>query len=256
MTEIEPRVAYHPGGMSIEFSAKNHVYMDSRGVRYLSGTSFLKLFFPKFDSRSVAESCANGTNPKYSGRDPQEIMKEWQDEGDRGRSEGANVHEYAQSKVDPFFTKKVEPISDRAAALFRQVYLVIHNEFKNLQFVGAEVIIFSPALGIAGTVDLIMFHPETKTLMVYDWKQNKRPLEANNPYSSAFEPIQHLSNCDMIKYSLQLNLYRHIIERERYFPEAETCDIVLIHVLQDGYAIFPVDSYDFEIKKMLRGFTL
>jgi len=91
------KTAHHPDGHHvIKFGEKWHTYTDQNGTSYTSGTKFVGQFFPKFDMVAMSEKCSAGENPKYKGREPEEIRAEWSAEGDRGRTEGTLVHNYAE----------------------------------------------------------------------------------------------------------------------------------------------------------------
>lgn len=245
------RIAYNPSGKSITFTADDHRYIDSDGQPYRSATQFIGSFFPKFDAEKMARTCSSGMNSKYSGRGPEEIMAEWQAEGDRGRDEGTNVHAYAEALMMHYPKALLPaPISHRNEKLFQQVNAAAFKLLRRYQFVGAEVIIFSPALGIAGTVDLLMFDHRAKDLIIFDWKQNKK-LSYSNFYQRGLSPIEYLQDCDITHYELQLSLYQMIIETEGYFPEAREYRRELIHLTPEGYEQIPMGPCQYAIKEMI-----
>ena len=149
------KIATHPNKpYTIKFNEKYHTYTDNFLDRYVSATTFIKPFFPKFDAIAVSKKCAAGTNPKYAGRDPKEIRKEWMAEGRRGSYEGDNTHLYAEGIMTGIPVSELpEPISDRCKLLFKQVDRITRWLLTRYDFVEAEKIIFSPDLKIAGQVD-------------------------------------------------------------------------------------------------------
>jgi hypothetical protein len=247
------KTAYHPGGMRIEFRERYHTYVDETGKRYASGTSFIKPFFPQFDAVVVSERCAAGDNPLYAGRDPVEIRAEWKAEAARGSGEGDNVHAYAEALVSGWPTPKhPRPISLRCAYLFWQVRRAVRwlTETKQFVFIGAEVIVFSPTIGIAGSIDLLMYDPALNHIIILDWKQNKE-ITTTNRWQSALDPINHLQASDIAKYSLQLSLYQHIMEIETYFPDAAGFRRGLLHITPTTFTPIPIEDYNYEIRCML-----
>jgi hypothetical protein len=166
------KTAQHPDGVhSIQFREQYHTYIDDRGSRYVSGTSFFKPYFPKFDAPAIAEKCSKGTNPKYAGRDPREIMAEWKAEGQRGTDEGDNVHLYAEVWPESGGNPDIQPISERCAALFQQVDEVFFDLILNrgYQVIASEKIIFSPELLVAGTIDLILVDPAKNKIIIHKY---------------------------------------------------------------------------------------
>jgi len=245
--------AYHPDGVHlVTFNEQWHRYTDQTGKRYISGTQFIGKLFPKFDAVTVSRECAAGRNPKYAGRNPVDIRNEWAAEGERGRDEGTNIHAYAEGMVSGWPADRLPaPMSDRCGLVFLQVDKVIRDHFANLQFVGAEVIIFSPDMGVAGTVDLLMYDPMKNFIYIFDWKNNKA-ISKTSFREKAFYPIDHLDNCDIAKYSLQTSLYKRILERENYFPGVDGYESALIHVREDRCEIIELEDYGYEISEMVK----
>ena len=52
--------------------------------------------------------------------------------------------------------------------------------------------------------------------MLLDWKRVKK-IEFDNPFRTLKEPLEHLSDCNGNLYSLQLNVYAHILSSEYNF---------------------------------------
>jgi len=248
------KTAYHPDGIrSIRFQERYHTYTDNYGTRYTSGTSFIRPFFPKFDAISISIKCAAGTNPLYAGRDPKDIRAEWWAEAQRGSSEGDNVHEYAEFWASPP-GQSIKPISARCALLFKQVDIANRVLLaKGFILIANEMIVFSPGLKIAGTVDKIMWDPATQEIIILDWKQNKE-IKYRNQYkkNNGLFPIEHLEGSDISKYTLQLSLYQYIIIRENYFPQARGYRRALIHLLPDNVVPIKLEYFEYEILELIK----
>ena len=253
------KTAYHPDGHHvITFREEPHTYTDSYGKQYFSVTSLTKQFFESFNAESQAIKCSKGSNPKYAGRNPDDILAEWEAERLRGSSEGDNVHAYAEavmmergdirSPIDPM----PEPISGRCGKLFAQVDRAIEyltGPSCRLNFVAAEMIVFSPELLLSGMIDLIMYHP-WGTLWILDWKQNKK-ITAHNQWRTGRGPLSHLEDTDINKYTLQLSIYQYLIKKERYFPYVKEIKRALIHLSEEAYRILPLQYFDREVRDML-----
>lgn len=246
--------AYHPNGSAfIEFLEGPHSYIDNMGVRYLSCTSFCGQFFPKFDAKTMSRKCADGKNPKYAGRTPWDIRNEWSAEAERGSSEGDNTHMYAEGLISGWPREQLpSPISDRCRALFVQVVRAVTWLLKRFVFVAAEMVIFSPDLGLSGMVDLVMFDPATNDVLILDWKQNKKITRQGFRGETALAPIDHLQASDISKYGLQLSTYQYILDREGYFPVNAGYRRALIHLTPENFHIISLDFYDYEIQLMLK----
>jgi hypothetical protein len=226
------KTAANPSGIQVIFDEETHTYtVKETGQVLVSVTTFIDRVFPKFDADQMAPKCVG--KPKYSGMTADEIKASWEANAQRARNEGTNVHEYAECLWDG--RKVPEPISDRCRSLFEQVDKAAQNlKNRELSFVAAEKIVFSPELGLAGTIDLLLFdHPSKGSeFVIVDWKQNGS-ISASNKWDSAKPPISHLESTDLVKYGLQLNMYRFILRYEGYFPQATDIRMALIHLTEN-----------------------
>lgn len=242
--------AFHPDGLhEISFTEKNHRYIDNLGNKYVSVTSFLKGCFKKFDSVKIAKACSKGINPKYSGRDYRDILSDWKKEAIRGTSEGTNVHEYAEYWGAPP-GKSIKPMSDRCKLVFNQVDIAYRKLLLQFKFIAAEIIVFSPKLRIAGTIDLLFYDQETNEIIIIDWKTNKT-ISTENLYQKCLSPIEHLQETDINKYGLQLSLYQHVMIKENYFPKAKGYRRALIHLTATSATPIKLEYYEYEINRMV-----
>jgi hypothetical protein len=244
-------VAENPGGEKIEFREKDHSYtVLSTSRKLISATTWIGKFFPKFNSPVVARKCAG--KGKYVGMSQEEVLAAWEAEGYRGRTEGTCAHQYAESRL--LGTPPPEPISERVEQLFVSVDLGIDRLCRYYRLVASEDIVFSTDMGIAGTIDLLMFHPETRSLLILDWKNNKE-IKTGNKWETAFPPINHLENCDFAKYSLQFSLYKRLVLAGDYYRDTgfENIKMGLLHLRPgEAPAMMPITSLDEEISSMLR----
>lgn len=224
--------AQNPSGLIVEFDSEEHRYKIRQTGCYLnSATTFIGEFFPHFDADAMAPRCVG--KPKYKGMSADEIKAAWDAESLRGRTEGTNVHYYAECLMNGDFANIPVAQSDREQKLFDQVVLAVLRLEERFQFIASEYIVFSPYLGIAGTIDLLMADMLNMDLIILDWKQNK-VISTSNPYGSGSGPIAHLDASDFNKYALQLNLYEMIIRREGYFKEFKGVRKALIHLKEEG----------------------
>ena len=83
----------------------------------------------------------------------------------------------------------------------------------NLVPVKMELVVGDEDYGLGGMVDCLFYNKKSGMLEVWDYKTNKA-INTKNNYGQRFnEPISHLDVCEINTYSLQLSLYKHIIEK-------------------------------------------
>ncbi|MDX9789045.1 MAG: hypothetical protein RBT11_19880 [Desulfobacterales bacterium] len=239
------KTAKHPSGRTIVFDDESHTYMVTEtGQSLTSVTTFIGGFFPKFDAPSVAKRTA-----KKRGVDPDALLAEWNANGERARREGTNVHAYAEGLFNGELVMPAAP-SERENKLFHQAALAVVKLLKRFEFAGAEVIVASPELGLAGMIDLLMIDRGSNEVIVLDWKQNAK-IKDENFYQNALKPIEYLQAHDMNKYSLQLSLYEHILASEGYFKRCGGYRKALIHLTENQNRPIKIGNFQKEIDKMI-----
>jgi len=217
--------ATNPSGDVVYFNERDHQYTVA-GKTLTSVTKWTGSFFPAFDAERIAKSYA-----VKHGLQASDVLSDWKKAGMRGSNMGTAVHRYAECEFNnlPFDRLAYSDYEE----YFQAVDHVIAKLLRRFWLIGAEVIVFSPSLGLAGTVDLLMRDPENKDVLIFDWKTNKTITTQNSYNRFALSPIGHLDDCHLVKYSLQLNTYKNILETESYYPDAGY-RMALIHLENDG----------------------
>jgi ATP-dependent exoDNAse (exonuclease V) beta subunit len=220
--------AKHPSGRHIIFEESNHVYYveDEPGMKFVSGTTFIKRWFPKFDKEAISAAYA-----AKRGLSQSEVLKSWDDKGRVARENGTEVHKYLEDLFDkksPVFSsndkvKNMQIMSKNAWREIKDTYIPLES----------ECIFASIGDRIAGMADLICKNKKTGKLAILDYKTNA-VLKTENPFQKAFAPISHMDDCNFNHYILQLNLYRHIAEKEGYGKYEE---MKLVHITDRQYKL-------------------
>jgi ATP-dependent exoDNAse (exonuclease V) beta subunit len=111
-----------------------------------------------------------------------------------------------------------------------------------------EWIIYDEDLKIAGTIDML-FKIKEKRVAIFDWKCSKE-IKFKNSERAKF-PLAHIDDCNFSHYSLQLNLYKFLLEKN-YDLIVEEMNLVVIHRVNEAARVIPVKEMQHEIKKMLQ----
>jgi len=65
----------------------------------------------------------------------------------------------------------------------------------------------------AGTIDALMYNTKKDCYSIIDWKTSKK-FDTGNQYSKYMkDPFGHVVACNTSEYSLQLSLYKYILEK-------------------------------------------
>jgi ATP-dependent exoDNAse (exonuclease V) beta subunit len=225
---------------TITFIEKGHKYIhEESGDNLTSATTFIGQFFEKFDADKWSAYVA-----KRDGMTVQQVLDLWEEKRIFAGEFGTHVHNYAESIIKG--TK--QPV---ATIKKHEVYFKGVDEFMITEphkFFDAEKVIGNPKWGIAGQVDGLS--KTEKGIFLVDWKTNKK-LDFN-AYGDkrATGPINHLQDCNYSKYTLQLSLYRLILEQVYGW---EIAGQILVHLTNYGtYHTYNIEYLKDEIVMMLQ----
>ena len=239
--------AKNPLGYTAIYDDKAHTYKVKETNTYLTGvTAFISNFIPEFNAEYWAKKKASDL-----GTTEEKIKKKWENKAQKARDIGHLVHLYAHCKLNK--KKSIpNPTCQRSEQLFKRIDESISYLSNFFFFVCSEMIVFSPSLGLAGTIDLVMQHKKSKNYILLDWKQNAK-ITSSNTWQQCLPPIKHLDSCDTVKYGLQLSFYKKILDHEQYFPGAKISQLGLIHLVEDCQAInIPIKYMGSEIERILK----
>lgn len=225
------------------------------GNKLISGTTFIGLFKEKFDKIAQATKYA-----KRHRRTMEDVLEEWEYKGDISRTKGTLLHNYAenywQNKVFPIdyaphdekfgegeMQKRLEPCIE----LFHTFY---NDAKKSLRPVRMELVVCDKEIGIAGMVDCLFWNDKTKCHEIWDYKTNKE-INMKAKYGGRFKaPINYLHECEYVAYSLQLSLYKYIIEKNTKIKIGNMW-LIHLHEEQPTYNLFQCENKTDEIKLMI-----
>jgi hypothetical protein len=216
----------------IKFFSKNHTYTINDVPAKTSVSGLLKKYEKPFERDKIATYVAERDQKKV-----EDVLAEWDFAKNYSCHKGSEFHLY----VENFLNRKQTTIDVKALEIFYKEnenfykdtsisdyykelahliknFLNFYNWWKKDHFLlKSEFVIGDKASGICGTIDNLSYNKKTNELIIFDYKTNKE-IKKRNPRDNTFlEPIQYLSQCEYIKYSLQLWLYQIIIERNSNF---------------------------------------
>lgn len=101
--------------------------------------------------------------------------------------------------------------------------------------------------GIAGRLDALFYNLLTNEVELHDLKTDKS-IEYSNRFESLLPPLEYMSNCNFNKYTIQVNMYKHCIEK---YTTLKIDVMKIIHVTDKIEVIEIPDCPDI-IKMLLR----
>ena len=196
---------------NVSFDPKYHKYNIDGDTTFTSVTTWVSSHFPKFDTEKVINNIM--ASPKwesseYYGMTKQEIKDEWSNRGIESRNAGTALHD----DIERFYNKL--PVKNKSSEwkYFQKFARKIDGKLTPYR---TEMRIFDKEMRMAGSVDML-YTDDNGDLVMYDWKRSNKTHKENNNNNdnrATTECLNHLHNCEVWKYSLQLNTYRYIIEK-------------------------------------------
>lgn len=227
----------------IQFSDSDHTYLIDKKNKAVSVTELIGRYFPKFDK----EFWANKESIK-TGKPKNEILKKWDDLGKKARDLGTELHE----QIENFYNSK-EYIRSKELDKFLKFHKNhIQDKYQPHR---TEWRIFDEDKNLAGTVDMV-YEKENGELFIFDWKRSKKiinsdgSIEKNNPFENGLNGLSHLPSSDYVKYCLQQNIYKNILE-SKYDKKVSSMNLLILHPHLENYHIIQVESFKNETKYLL-----
>jgi ATP-dependent exoDNAse (exonuclease V) beta subunit len=231
----------HPRDNRLQFDEKWHKYSvtGDKARRYKSVTKIVKEQFPEFNADLIIEKMMNGRNwnetHKYWGMTPRGIKALWNDNGKIQSGAGTALHFDIEQFMNQWLVDEEEVLIESDHEMLLESYNEdassggshIQNtstewtyftnfvrDHPHLTPFRTEWRIYDEELQIAGSVDMIYLN-EDGTYDIYDWKRVKEISKTNDFHESAISKhLPDIPHTNFWHYSLQLNIYKYIIERK------------------------------------------
>lgn len=242
----------HERDSRIVFYEEGHVYEVNGDRGFISTTTFIHRFFPEFNAVEVIRRMRlskNWPSSPYNGQTDEQIMKLWNDKKEKAATLGTMMHAF----IEDFYNQAGPLDDDRAVRIGREILLfeAFANDFKAYTPYRTEWCVFDEEFKIAGSIDMVFLRDvsDSNRVCIFDWKRVPE-LKRRNPFQKALPPLSSLDDCNFVQYSLQLNMYRHILQKY-YGKTVEEMKLVLIHPENETYKVHDVPVMEAEISRML-----
>jgi len=233
----------HKRDLRIEFDSKNHTYSVDGNDNYISATELVYKFFPVFEKDFWADK-----QSKKTGIPKEEIIKEWDERGNKARESGTLLHlQIERYYNDLEYEKNLEIMKFLD---FEKKYIL--NKYKPYR---TEWTIFDEDSFIAGTVDMV-YEKKEGELFIFDWKRSKNIVNKNgsvenkNPFENGIEGLSHLSSTDYMKYTLQQNVYKHILEK-KYNKKISSMNLLILHPNYINFHVVQIEEMKKETEYLI-----
>jgi len=228
----------HPKDQDITFQEQGHLYRVRGDTSYTSCTTWVKSFFEKFNPDEVIDKMMSSdkwpTN-KYFGMTKPAIKALWSESGKKAAAFGTSMHKY----IEEFYNGKDFPEEYPVELTYFMAFYLDHPELTPFR---TEMMIYDEDIRICGSVDML-FRNEDGTFSIYDWKFSKE-IQTHSYGKKGLGPLAHMNDCNTTHYSLQLNVYREILERKYGFVIRDMVLVFMHRDLYQSYVKYPVSRID------------
>ena len=239
---------------NLVFDEVPHTYK-YKGELMDSVTTFLGTLFPKFDTETIAKRTA-----EKKGVTVKSILKEWDKKREDACDLGNKIHLYCENivrggHIDPEtgyyvtvrqMNKKLRKCAknEKEQGLRNGASKFFADHF-DMTPITAELQMCIPELKIAGMCDALLQSSDGQYFL-YDWKTNKKIDRSNHYGGKMLKPYEKIDDCNLVKYSLQMFVYKYMLEKI-YSIKIAGC--YLVHIKEDNYQEYKCDPLYEQIAK-------
>ncbi len=250
MNRYLERLNPHQRDEKLRFDEKSHTY-SFENTKLISSTTLIHKLFRPFNADEIIHDMQTSefwTRNKYYPMTKEQIKSLWSKNSEEAMIQGTKLHADIESYLN------YEVISNESKEF--QYFL---NFMKDTKFVPfrTEWKIFDEDFKIAGTIDACS-QDENGELSLFDWKRSKeikRSSEYKKKYSIK-DYLKHLEDVNFNHYSLQLNLYKYMLEK-KYNKKVKDMYLVVFHPqsISQNYQIYQVPIMEQEIHNLMLDYT-
>jgi len=191
----------------ITFDEGPHIYTIDGDSSFTSSTTWVHKHFGHFDADVIITkmmSSKRWPQSKYYSKTRQDIKDEWEKNRDEAATAGTKMH----YDIECFYNNNVI-INDSDEYNYFKTF---ESDYSHLKPYRTEWEVFDKELKIAGSIDMT-YEDEDGNIVIYDWKRSKE-IKKENRYQSSITPgLEHLPDTNFWHYSLQLNIYKYLLEK-------------------------------------------
>ena len=230
----------HKRDKDIQFIEDCHRYIVKNAEDFISVTTFIHKFFGKFDATKIIDKHYNNwqenKHPEYHNKTKEEIKALWSRNARESSQHGTKIHKLIEDFLNGLILESDEKEF--------QYFLDFLKDHPNLEPYRTEMIVFHEELKLAGTIDLIM--KDGDDYYIVDHKTNKE-IKKNNYFNKGLYPLTHLDDCNYTHYSLQLSIYKAILEK-KYGINIKNLYLLWLNKSNDSYKLIECNYLENEVK--------
>jgi ATP-dependent helicase/DNAse subunit B len=231
--------------MAIIFQPTEHKYVSidpNEKIDWVSVTSLISKFKKPFDAEEIAKKSSKNKKSKWYGLSPEVIIETWKNESQKAINLGTWYHNQRERDLLACHTISVEgtviPIVP-----YTEVEGIKHAPSQKLENgIYPEHMVYLKSAGICGQADRV--EVINGVVNIYDYKTNKEiKKESYVNWEGISEkmlaPLNHLDDCNLNHYAIQLSIYMYIILKHN--PKLRAGKLTIEHI---NFKEAGKDAYD------------
>lgn len=240
----------HSRDSKIKFKNKGHEYTvfwnnkPEGDKSFTSTTTLIHQYVTSFNADLIIKNMMSSNNwnkdHKYWGMTPKEIKDLWKKNNLDGAEAGTKLH----FDIECIYNS-IEIVNNSKEF---QMFLKFKNEHSYLEPYRTEWLIFDEENKITGSIDMVF--RDGDVLDIYDWKRCKSIDKVKNSNFLQSESLNHLPDSNYWHYSLQLNIYKNILER-KYGMKVRDLYLVQLHPDFNNYIKIKCPNLQKEVEDLL-----
>ena len=197
------------------YDVPHKYYLD--GKELISVTTLIHRYQEDFDEEYWSE-----IKGRQHGLPPSQIKRAWRFINKKGTIKGSAIHDYAENK---FLNKEFDyplqiilnefgfdPVMPEYIVSKKHVDKFYDDVQGKLIPIKTEYVVYDRESLIGGMLDMLFYNVKVGEFQIWDWKTNKK-FEIEKKERHLRDELCLIEDCDFEVYSLQLELYKYIIEK-------------------------------------------
>jgi len=262
----------------VVFNEAAHCYTIEGQVMKRSVTQLVHEFFPAFNPKETAFKMLTRDDfyslrryeeyvvmlKDYDLNTPLDLEKavelvttSWEKNGSEQAKLGTTMH----NTIEKYYTQEDVKINSTPEL---KMFSDFDSYRASLGFVPfrSEQIVWDLDYSLAGSVDMLYINmkdikKERPDIWLVDWKRSKeikKRAYGSGENARGKGPLTNKANCNFEHYSLQLNIYKHLLEKH-YSVNITRMTLVILHPNQEGYKSFDVEDNQGAVRDVMKSIT-
>jgi len=234
------------------FDVPHKYYIDNKEL--ISVTTLIHKYQEEFQEDYWAEIKSIQYNVSVS-----EIKQAWKFINKKGTIKGSAIHDYSenlfQNKEFDYPKQLIlnefgfDPVWNEYQTTKKHVNKFYFDVKNKLIPIRTEFVVYDKESLIGGMLDMLFYNIKYNVFQIYDWKTNK-DFTKEEKSRHLLNELQLIEDCDLELYSLQLGIYKYIIEKNTGIKLGKSYIVWFSHN-NSTYEIIEVKDRSYYVNKII-----